>query len=159
MILWFLWKLMLFILWKTSQNGWSERALWRTLGPATPLYTGTGIACMPGFQSSDRSCLPFVLVCSLMSTLVLAWAHSKFFQLSDPESHFKSGSKNGFGQLCWNAADQEWAGKCSSWQITVACCGAIASLCISPQSCHHWPWNSLPRWVPTSTLCRNTWRE
>lgn len=33
-----------------------------------PVFTGTGIACKPGFQRSDLSCLPFVFV----STLVLA---------------------------------------------------------------------------------------
>lgn len=54
------------------------------------------------------------------------------FQLSDLAGHLQSGSKNGLSQLCWNSADQERAGKCSSWQITMAFCGATASLCISP---------------------------
>lgn len=136
----------------TNISEWGEKALWRTPGPTTPVPTGTGDACKPGFQRSHRSCLPFVLVCFLMSTLVPARAHSKFVQLSDLAGHLQSGNKNGLGHLCWNSAGQEWAGKCSSWQITVPCSGAIASLCISPQSCHHWPWNSLPRCVPASTL-------
>lgn len=93
-ILWFLQKLMLSVLWKTSQNGWGERALWRTPGPTTSVFSDRGIACKPGCQRSDISCLPFVLVCSLMSTLVPAWAHSKFFQLSDLAGHLENGARS-----------------------------------------------------------------
>ena len=76
MILWFLWKVMLFILWKTSQNHRMVevgRDLWRTSGPTTTTlyFTGTGIGCMPGVQ---RSVSVYAASCvSLFTPLCQPW--------------------------------------------------------------------------------------
>lgn len=128
MVLRFLWKLMLFMLWKTSQNhhqriGWGWKLPLEDIWPSHHyIYRHWG--------SEECRCicrLQWVLVCSLTSTLLLAWAlNSSSFVIWQATSPFGDAAELALGQLrgsssgrreqedavadCWSAwpAVQPW---------------------------------------------------
>lgn len=148
MMLWFLWKLMLFMLWKTSQNNhW--RIDWGWKWPLEDIW--------PNYQYIYRHwgseecrciyCLPWVLVHSLTSTLLLAWAlNSCSFVIWQVTYPFVEAAELALSQLCRNSSGQEGAGGCSSWLLERhgLQCSHSVTLCVSWCCCHCWAWNSSP---------------
>lgn len=101
-------------------------------------------------------CLPWVLVCSLTSTLLLAQALNSSFVTWQATSPFGEAAELALSELCGSSSGREGAGGCSGWLLERH--GLRCSRSVTPRvlwcRCHCRAWNSAPIRVLTAVLYR-----